>query len=154
MRPFYFLQLFGNSYILSRRKIRKRKCFLFFFFENRGIKEYFSSSLKRVFTKLPKNSYILANQKNNNMREKICFFLLPSENRRRKFVQLIEGTFVSKEEEEICFFFFEEYKKKKFSEWDFQMKNFFLLLLWSRENENIFFLLFGAWKKNMIFFFF
>ena len=98
MRPFYFLQLFGNSYILSRRKIRKRKCFLFFFFENRGIKEYFSSSLKRVFTKLPKNSSILANQKNNNMREKICFFLLPSENRRRKFVQLIEGTFVSKKE--------------------------------------------------------
>ena len=98
MRPFYFLQLFGNSYILSRRKIRKRKCFLSFFFENRGIKEYFSSSLKRVFTKLPKNSSILANQKNNNMREKICFFLLPSENRRRKFVQLIEGTFISKKE--------------------------------------------------------
>ena len=83
-KTLFFLQLFRNSYILSRRKIRKRKCFLFFFFENRGIKEYFSSSLKRVFTKLPKNSSILANQKNNNMLEKNCFFFL-SEKKKKIF---------------------------------------------------------------------
>ena len=74
-------------------------------------KEIFSSSLQRVFIKLPKNYFYSCKSKNYN--EEICFFLIPSENRRGKFVQLIAGTFVSEEEEEICFSFFEEYKKKK-----------------------------------------
>ena len=77
-KTLFFLQLFRNSYILSRRKIRKRKCFLFFFFENRGIKEYFSSSLKRVFTKLPKKILLFLQIKKIIIWEKkfVFFFFL------------------------------------------------------------------------------
>ena len=89
------------------------------------------------------------------MREKICFFLLPSENRRRKFVQLIEGTFVSKEEEEICFFFFEEHKKKKnslkgvifFSQENNKSKYFFFSSFSSSSQNN------GNLRNIFLFFF-